>query len=424
MKQWTAKEFIHKVPSLRLEDLADREEQVKEIIGQVKENGDQAVREFTLAFDQQEIDDLKIPEEKMIKAYENLDDEEKGALVEAQKRISAFCEKQRQSSWFDTEDSGSILGQLVLPLDRVGIYVPGGKAPYPSSVLMNALPAKAAGVKEIFMCTPPRDSGKCDQRVLAAAHLAGVTRVYRIGGVQAIAALAFGTQTIPRVDKIVGPGNAYVTAAKKMVFGQVDIDMLAGPSEVMILADKTADPAWAAADLLSQAEHDPQSSSLLVTMDRVWGKKVIQQVKEQLSDLRESETAALSIENRGAVIWADNKDEALEVINHYAPEHLEIMTADPYAWLGGIRHAGSIFLGPHSPEPVGDYTAGPNHVLPTGGTARFFSTLGVDSFIKKSNVIAMSSQGLEDLRKSTTRLAAMEGFEAHKKAVAIRRERS
>ncbi len=360
----------------------------------------------------------------MIKAYENLDDEEKGALVEAQKRISAFCEKQRQSSWFDTEDSGSILGQLVLPLDRVGIYVPGGKAPYPSSVLMNALPAKAAGVKEIFMCTPPRDSGKCDQRVLAAAHLAGVTRVYRIGGVQAIAALAFGTQTIPRVDKIVGPGNAYVTAAKKMVFGQVDIDMLAGPSEVMILADKTADPAWAAADLLSQAEHDPQSSSLLVTMDRVWGEKVIQQVKEQLSDLRESETAALSIENRGAVIWADNKDEALKVINHYAPEHLEIMTADPYAWLGGIRHAGSIFLGPHSPEPVGDYTAGPNHVLPTGGTARFFSTLGVDSFIKKSNVIAMSSQGLEDLRKSTTRLAAMEGFEAHKKAVAIRRERS
>jgi histidinol dehydrogenase len=337
-------------------------------------------------------------------------------------RIREFHQKQLPQSWTEFHKDGSLLGQIRRPLDKVGVYVPGGAAPYPSSVLMNVLPAVIAGVSEIVLVTPPRENGECDERVLAAAALAGVQRVFRIGGVQAIAALAYGTESVPRVDKITGPGNRYVTMAKKQVYGQVDIDMLAGPSEIMILADDTARADWVAADLLSQAEHDPLSWAVLVTTDPELIEKVEAELEKQLASLPRAETARQSLAAQGRMVLAESLTEALTAVNHFAPEHLEILAREPLTTAAQVRHAGAIFAGPWSPEAAGDYTAGPNHVLPTGGTARFYSALGVEAFMKTTNLISLTEAGLSGIAEMTSQFARWEGFAAHARAVTIRRE--
>ncbi len=354
---------------------------VRKIVTDVREKGDEALFHYTKLFDKTDITakDLIVTEDEIKAAEDSADKDVVESLKRAAKNIEAFHEEQKPKSWISYRAHGSILGQAVIPLDRVGIYVPGGTAAYPSSVLMNAIPAKVAGVKEIIMTVPPKE-GKINPYVLIAAKLAGVTKIYKAGGAQAIAALAFGTETIPKVDKITGPGNLFVTLAKKEVYGHVDIDMLAGPSEILILADETADPVLTAADMLSQAEHDPLASSILITTSAELAEKVKEEAEKQVKDLPRYAIASASLENNGLIVVADTLEEGIEFANESAPEHMEILTKSPFEVLPKIRHAGAIFLGAYSPEPLGDYFAGPNHVLPTGGTARYYSVLNVETF--------------------------------------------
>jgi histidinol dehydrogenase len=399
------------------------EQKVAGIITKVKEEGDSALYELTENFDRVDLRQtgLKVRDEEIAAAYRAVDDEFLSALRQAKQNIYDFHAKQKRTSWLDPSEDGSLLGQLLLPLKRVGIYVPGGTAAYPSSVLMNAVPAVVAGVQEIVMVSPPRSDGSLLPEVLVAAAEAGVTEIYRVGGAQAIAALAFGTEKISAVDKITGPGNIYVTLAKKQVFGTVDIDMLAGPSEILVLADESGRPEELAADLLSQAEHDRLASSILVSPDRRLLEQTVAEVERQLAELPREEIARASWETYGAAIWVKDLEEGMKLANQIAPEHFELVVKEPYNWLGKVRNAGAVFLGRFSPEPVGDYFAGPNHVLPTGGTARFYSPLNVDTFLKKISVISYSEEALRRDGQQIAQLARKEGLEAHARAVEVRK---
>jgi histidinol dehydrogenase len=397
------------------------EETVRAILADVRERGDAALFGYTARFDRLELTaaTVEVTAAEIDAALAAVDQENLAALRLAAKRIASYHAKQKTETWLSTEEEDVLLGQMVRPLDRVGIYVPGGKAAYPSSVLMNAVPAKVAGVREVIMVVP-MPGGEANPHVLAAAHLAGVDRIFKVGGAQAVAALAYGTGSIPRVDKITGPGNIYVATAKKMVFGQVDIDMIAGPSEILVINDGTGEPAHLAADLLGQAEHDELASSVLITTDEAFAERVRQEVEAQLAQLPRESIARRAIDAYGAVIVARDLEEAAEFANRIAPEHLELAVASPFELLPKIRHAGAIFLGHHTPEAAGDYLAGPNHTLPTGGTARFFSPLGVDDFVKKSSLIAFSRAGLERLGSNIVRIADLEGLQAHGRSVSIR----
>ncbi len=400
---------------------ADVEPVVAGIIADVRRRGDEALCEYTARFDRLELTPatLEVTSAEIEAALAAVEPEDLAVLRLAAERIAAFHARQKTETWLSTAEEDVLLGQMVRPLDRVGIYVPGGKASYPSSVLMNAIPARVAGVGEVVM-TVPMPGGEINPHVLAAAHLAGVDRIFKVGGAQAVAALAYGTQSVPRVDKITGPGNIYVATAKKLVFGQVDIDMIAGPSEILVISDGSGDPAHIAADLLSQAEHDELASSVLVTTDAAFGRRVQTSLEEQLARLSRREIARKSIDRYGAILVVADLEEAAAVSNRIAPEHLELAVAAPFELLPRIRHAGAIFLGHHTPEAAGDYLAGPNHTLPTGGTARFFSPLSVDDFVKKSSLISFSRKGLERLGKQIVRIAELEGLEAHARSVSVR----
>ena len=398
------------------------ERRVAAILKQVQEDGDEAIYRLTEEFDRVSLrqSGLKVTDEEINRAYKAVNADFLQALRTAKRNILRYHEKQKRISWLDPNSDGSILGQLVLPLKRVGIYVPGGTASYPSSVLMNALPAVVAGVKEIVMVSPPRADGTLLPEVLTAAAEAGVTEIYKAGGAQGIAALAYGTESIAQVDKITGPGNIYVTLAKKQVFGTVDIDMLAGPSEILILADESGRPEELAIDLLSQAEHDRLASAILVSPSRQLLEETVLEVERQLKDLPRAEIARASWETYGAAIWVADLKEGMDLANKIAPEHFELVVQEPYAWLGQVRNVGAVFLGRYSPEPVGDYFAGPNHVLPTGGTARFYSPLNVDTFMKKVSVIGYSEAALRRDAEQIALLARSEGLEAHARAVEVR----
>lgn len=386
------------LPSLKRSVDQGTEEQrksVQTIIARVKHEGDEAVRAFTEQFDGVTLEDMKVTKEEFEQAYQSVDGEFVSILEEAAANIRSFHEKQKTSSWFDTNSDGTMLGQKVTPIEAAGVYVPGGTAAYPSSVFMNVIPAQVAGVEKIAMVTPPGKDGRVPDGVLLAAHILGVDHVYKVGGAQAVAALAYGTETIPAVDKITGPGNVFVALAKREVFGDVDIDMIAGPSEIAVLADETAKAEEIAADLLSQAEHDARSSSVLVTTSPGLAEDVKEAVLQQVEKLPRKEIAGKSVEDYGMIVLCRDHEEAVAAVNEIAPEHLEVMTAAPFDDLGKIKHAGAIFLGPYSSEPVGDYFAGPNHVLPTNGTARFSSPLNVDDFVKKSSIISYSEQALK-----------------------------
>lgn len=395
---------------------------VANIISDVRRDGDAAVVRLTNQFDRMSVEsiaDLQVSKEQMQQAWEQLNDEEQHALKAAADRVRSYHEKQKQDSWQYTEADGTVLGQKVTPLDRVGIYVPGGKASYPSSVLMNALPAKVAGVEDVVMVVPTPD-GEINPMIMAAAYVAGVDRVFRIGGAQAIAALAYGTQTIPKVDKIVGPGNIFVATAKRHVFGQVGLDMIAGPSEILVVCDGKTDPDWIAMDLFSQAEHDELAQSILVSTDAAFLDQVEQSIAKLLPTLERKAIAAQSMQERGAMILVKDKAQALEVINTIAPEHLELSVDAPESWLPEIRHAGAIFMGRYTAEALGDYCAGPNHVLPTSGTARFSSPLGVYDFQKRSSIINCSEQGASELGKIASVLARSEQLTAHARSAEYR----
>ena len=390
------------------------------IIDDVRARGDAALLEYTAQFDRATLQDLRVSEQEIADAVESVGEEFRAAIATAALSIEDFHARQVQQSWFTVIEGGVFLGQKVTPIERVGIYVPGGRACYPSSVLMNAIPALVAGVGEIAMVVPPDADGRVNPYTLAAAAEIGLEEIYKVGGAQAIAALAYGTDTIPRVDKITGPGNAYVTAAKKLVMGEVGIDMLAGPSEVLILADETAEPAFVAVDLMAQAEHDPKAATYLVTTDATLPGEVDIALAELLSVSPRAEVIERSLTDNGVVVICPDVDVALDAANLIAPEHLEVMMAEPLELLGSITNAGAIFLGPWTPESVGDYVAGPNHVLPTGGTARFSSPLSVDDFQKKSSVLSYSLEGLEADGPTVMTIAEAEGLDAHARAVAVR----
>ena len=392
----------------------------KKIIADVRSQGDLAVIAYTEKFDKVKLSSLQVKRSEIEEAYEEISEQLVAIIKEAANNIQSYHAKQQKSSWITTEENGTILGQKVTPLDSAGVYVPGGTAAYPSSVLMNVIPAKVAGVKRIVMVSPPGKDGKLPAGVLVAADIAGVEEIYKIGGAQAIAALAYGTETIQSVDKITGPGNIYVALAKREVFGDVDIDMIAGPSEIAVLADETAKADEIAADLLSQAEHDMRASSVLVTASSTLAEAVQQEVIAQLVTLPRKEIAEKAIEDFGAIYLVGDMEEAIEVVNQLAPEHLEIVTKNAMELLGRIRHAGAIFIGRFSSEPVGDYFAGPNHVLPTNGTARFSSPLSVEDFQKKSSIIAYSETALRENGAKIAEFARLEGLEAHARAVEAR----
>ncbi len=393
---------------------------VAEIINNVRQNGDKAVREYTLRFDGSMPEHVEISKSEMQELVKQCDPDFTAALSRASDNIKDFHQRQKQQSWLNTNSDGVIMGQRVRGLSKVGIYVPGGTAAYPSSVLMNAIPAKIAGVGEIIMVTPPGKGGKPNPDIMAAALTAGVDRVFLVGGAQAVAALAFGTESIPKVDKIVGPGNIYVAAAKKQLYGTVDIDMIAGPSEILVIADETANPKFLAADLMSQAEHDVLASAILLTTSAKIAEETVKQIYEQMKSLSRKEIINQSLDRFGAVIVCNNTEEAVEFANELAPEHLEVCTANPMEFIGKIDNAGSVFLGNYSPEPLGDYFAGPNHVLPTSGTARFFSPLSVDSFIKKSSFIYYTEAALQQAQKDIVKLAETEGLTAHANSIKVR----
>lgn len=400
------------------------EARVQEIIENVRDRRDEALFEYTSCFDGADIDSssILVTEEEIARAYDEVDPKLLEVIRKALVNIRTYHEKQRQNSWFESQDKGIILGQKVTALQRVGVYVPGGKAVYPSSVLMNIVPAKVAGVDEIIMTTPPGKDGSVSSSTLVAAKEAGADRIYKAGGAQAIAALAFGTQSIPRVDKIVGPGNIYVALAKKAVFGHVSIDSIAGPSEILVLADETANPRFVAADLLSQAEHDEMASAILITTSRVLAEKVSAEVDRFVAQLSRREIIEKSLDHYGYILVADTMDDAVNTVNEIASEHLEIVTADPFAVMTRIRNAGAIFLGTYSSEPLGDYFAGPNHVLPTNGTAKFFSALSVDDFIKKSSIISYSREALQEIYRDVAQFAECEQLTAHANSIKVRFE--
>ncbi len=402
---------------------AETEQIVQAILADVRHRGDAALCEYTARFDQLELTPatLEVTPQEVDRAVASLDARTFETLELAARRIAAFHHKQKEETWLSNEEGDVQLGQMVRPLDRVGIYVPGGKAAYPSSVLMNAIPAKVAGVAEVIMVVP-MPGGEANPHVLAAARIAGVDRIFKVGGAQAVAALAYGTESVPSVDKITGPGNIYVATAKRLVFGRVDIDMIAGPSEILVINDGTGHPEHIAADLLSQAEHDELASAILITTDEPFGLAVKIALEDQLKQLSRADIARESIDRYGAIILARDLDEAVEFSNQIAPEHLELAVDAPLELLPKIRHAGAIFLGHHTPEAAGDYLAGPNHTLPTGGTARFFSPLGTEDFVKKSSLIGFSEDGLRRLGGAIITIAELEGLEAHAKSVAIRLE--
>ena len=397
-------------------------EAVSEIIENVRENGDKAVKEYTLKFDGSLPEYYEVPRDVINDALNEADEDYVNALINAMENIADFHNRQRQQGFINAKENGVIMGQRIRGLERVGLYVPGGTAAYPSSVLMNAIPAKIAGVKEIIMVTPPCKDGTPNKDILTAAAVCGVDRVFMLGGAQAIAALAYGTETIPKVDKIVGPGNIYVATAKKLLFGTVDIDMIAGPSEILVMADDTANPKFIAADLMSQAEHDVMASSILVTTSEALADKVLAEIDRQAENLSRKDIIKKSLENYGAIIITDCRHCAVELANAIAPEHLEVHMENPMELLGSLDNAGSIFLGQYASEPLGDYYAGPNHVLPTSGTARFFSPLGVDSFIKKISYTYYTEEALREAEKDIVTIAEKEGLTAHANAVKVRFE--
>jgi histidinol dehydrogenase len=394
---------------------------VKSVVDRVRKEGDPAVLEYTEKFDKAKLTlrDIRVSPDEIRNAYAKVETRKVEALKLAAFNIRAFHEKQKMSSWVSQEADGVILGQLARPIRSVGIYVPGGKACYPSSVLMNVIPAKVAGVEQLVMCSPA-PGGELNPYILVAADIAGVNEIYKIGGAQAVAAMAYGTATIPRVDKIVGPGNIYVATAKRYVFGQVDIDMIAGPSEILVIADHTANPVFVASDLLSQAEHDELASSILITTSREIAEQVEAEVERQLAGLVRKEIARKAIDRFGAIVVSPSLQESAEIANAIAPEHLELAVEKPFELLSLIKNAGAIFLGHYTPEPVGDYIAGPNHVLPTGGTARFFSPLSTDSFMKKSSLIFYTKEGLDKVGEAVMQIADVEGLEAHGNTIRVR----
>jgi histidinol dehydrogenase len=403
------------------EDLSAAE-LVRRIVRDVRNDGDKAVIHYTKLIDRVEFqpEDFLVSEAEFAAAEAEADPKVVESLKKAAENVRRYHQEQKPNSWMTYREQGSILGQSIIPLDRVGIYVPGGTAAYPSSVIMNAVPASVAGVGEIIMMVPPKN-GKINPYVLIAARAAGVKKIYKIGGAQAIAAMAFGTETIPRVDKITGPGNIFVTLAKKEVYGHVDIDMLAGPSEILIVADKTADPVYTAADMLSQAEHDPLASSIVITDDAELAQKVAAEAEKQLAKLPRREIAQASIDRNGLIVIAEDIMQAMRFANVSAPEHMELLTEQPFQLLPYVRHAGAVFLGAYSPEPLGDYFAGPNHVLPTGGTARYYSVLNVETFMKRTSIISYTQPALEAVSDDIIRLAETEGLQAHANAIRLRR---
>lgn len=393
---------------------------VSEIIENVRVNGDKAVNEYTLKFDGKLPPAIEVSREEINDALTNADENFVSALLNAQENIVDFHNRQKHQSFIDPKENGVILGQRIRGLERVGLYVPGGTAAYPSSVLMNAIPAKIAGVKEIVMVTPPTKEGKANPDILVAAAICGVDRVFLLGGAQAVAALAYGTETVPKVDKIVGPGNIYVATAKKLLYGVVDIDMIAGPSEILVLADETADPKFLAADLMSQAEHDVLASAIMVTTSKKIADETVQELARQVETLSRKEIIKKSLSDFGGIIVCGTADEAVDLANEIAPEHLEVMMENPFEYIGKLDNAGSIFLGKYAPEPLGDYYAGPNHVLPTSGTARFFSPLSVDAFVKKVSYIYYTEDALREASGDIVTLAEKEGLTAHANSIKVR----
>ena len=419
----TRKDILQNLLKRRPNNYGEFEGLVNAIIEEVRNNRDQAVFNYTKQFDGADINagNILVTEEEIAEAYEQVDTTLLAVIRKSLVNIKKYHEKQVQNSWFTTED-GIILGQKVTALATVGVYVPGGKAVYPSSVLMNVLPAKVAGVDRIVMCTPPGKDGKVYPSTLVAAKEAGVDEIYKVGGAQAIAAMAFGTESVPKVDKIVGPGNIYVALAKKAVFGYVSIDSIAGPSEILVLADETANPRYVAADLLSQAEHDEMASAILITTSQKLAEEVSAEIDQFVAELSRKEIIQKSLDNYGYILVADNMEEAIDTVNAIASEHMEIVTADPFHVMTKIRNAGAIFIGEYSSEPLGDYFAGPNHVLPTNGTAKFFSALSVDDFIKKSSIISYSREALEKVHKDIEQFAECEKLTAHANSIRVRFE--
>ena len=418
------KDLLEKLLKRSANSYTEYEGRVAAIIDAVKSRGDEALFAYTEQFDKIRLtpDTVKVTEEEIREAYAQADADFLRVLRRAAGRIRAFHEKQKQTSWFDSKEDGTLLGQKVTPLSRAGVYVPGGKAFYPSSVLMNVIPAKVAGVETVMMCTPPGRDGKVNAGTLVAAREAGVDEIYKAGGAQAVAAMAFGTESIPKADKITGPGNIYVALAKKAVYGHVSIDSIAGPSEILVLADDSANPRYVAADLLSQAEHDEMASAILVTTSEALADKVLEEIEGFLKVLSRREIIQKSLDQYGHVLLADTMEDAIEAVNAIASEHLEIVTRDPFQIMTKIRNAGAIFLGEYSSEPLGDYFAGPNHILPTNGTAKFFSPLSVDDFVKKSSIISFSREALEELHKDIIAFAEAEELTAHANSIRVRFE--
>lgn len=424
LNEETKKDILSNLLKRSPDNYGSYEATVKEIVEDVHINKDAALFKYTEKFDKAKInaDNIKVTKAEIEEAYKEVDESLLEVIRKAITNIRVYHEKQKQYSWFDSEDNGSMLGQKVTPIERVGVYVPGGKAVYPSSVLMNVIPAKVAGVKDIIMTTPCDSNGKVYAMTLVAANEAGVDSIYKAGGAQAIAALAYGTESIPKVDKIVGPGNIFVALAKRTVFGHVSIDSVAGPSEILVLADNTANPRFVAADLLSQAEHDEMASAILVTDSSELAEKVSYEVEEFIKVLSRKDIIRKSIDTYGYILVADSINEAIDTVNDIASEHLEIVTANPFDTMTRIKNAGAIFLGSYSSEPLGDYFAGPNHVLPTNGTAKFFSPLSVDDFIKKSSIIYYSREALEPVYKDIVAFAESEHLTAHANSIRVRFE--
>ncbi|MBO6242560.1 MAG: histidinol dehydrogenase [Butyrivibrio sp.] len=420
----TKKELLGNLLQRNPGNYAEYENTVNEIITNVRNSGDKALFDYTLKFDKFDVskDTIKVTKEEIADAYNELSDDFIDVMKKSAENIRVFHEKQKRNSWIDTKEDGSILGQRILPIEISGVYVPGGKAAYPSSVLMNVVPAKVAGVERIIMCTPPSKDGKVNAGTLVAADIAGVTEIYKVGGAQAIAAMAFGTESVPKVDKITGPGNIFVALAKKACFGHVSIDSIAGPSEILVLTDETANPRFVAADLLSQAEHDELASSILITTSEEIAKKVSEEIDEFLKTLSRADIIKKSLDNYGYIFIADTMDDAVDAANAIASEHLEIITKNPFETMTRIKNAGAVFLGEYSSEPLGDYFAGPNHILPTNRTARFFSPLSVDDFVKKTSIISYSKEGLHKVHNDIELFAKEEGLTAHANSIAVRFE--
>lgn len=408
--------FARSMPETNVEDI------VADIIYDVRKNGDEALFKYCEKFDKAKLESLAVTEEEISEAVNSVDEKFLDILKRAAKNIRKFHENQVRNSFIINDENGIVAGQKIIPVDRAGLYVPGGTAAYPSTVLMDSIPAKIAGCQEVVMVTPPNSEGKVNPVILAAAYVAGVDKIFKVGGAQAIAALAYGTESIPKVDKIVGPGNAFVAEAKKQVFGMVSIDMIAGPSEILVVADKTCNPKYVAADLLSQAEHDKMASAVLVTDSKELAEAVSAEIENQLPLLERWEIARASIDNNGKIIVADTLDAAIDIANEIAPEHLELCVDNPFDYLDQIRHAGSIFMGKNCPEALGDYFAGPNHTLPTSGTARFSSPLSVDDFVKKTQYTYYTKNALERVARDVEYFAEKEGLTAHAKSAVIRLE--